>query len=111
MLLDTGAPITVFDRGVADALSIRIGNTGADTGMITMLGGDWPVQFESVDLSIGDALSWTARVAFVKSPALQMPFQGVLGSAGFFQRFVVIFNEYYGFFAIDSADEFEPVSL
>lgn len=70
-----------------------------------MLGGEWRVQFEDVDLSIGDDLAWAARVAFVMSPKLQMPFQGVLGSDGFFQKYAVTFNEYYGYFAIESPDD------
>jgi hypothetical protein len=103
-LLDTGAPVSVFDRGVADALGVRIGRTGAETGTIRMLGGEWRVQYETVDLDIGDGYGWPARVAFVKSPNLQMPFQGVLGSEGFFRRFAVTFNEYYGYFTIDTPD-------
>jgi hypothetical protein len=99
----------VFDRGVADALGIRVGRTGAETGTIRMLGGAWGVQFEDVDLSIaGDQESWSARVAFVTSPVLQMPFQGVLGSDGFFDRFVVTFAQYFGYFDVERAADVEP---
>lgn len=38
-LIDTGAPITVFDRGAADAVGVRFGYFGAETGMIRILGG------------------------------------------------------------------------
>lgn len=68
-LLDTGAPVTFFDRGVADALGVRMGQTGAQRARIKILGGEWDVQFEDVDLILGDA-SWPARPAFVRDPAL-----------------------------------------
>jgi hypothetical protein len=108
-LIDSGAPITVFDRGVADALNIRVGRTGAETGSIRILGGDWTVQFEVVDLSLiaDESVSWAARAAFVKSPDLQMPFQGLLGTDGFLDRFVVTFNKYYDYFLIEQPDNWE----
>jgi hypothetical protein len=102
-LVDTGAPITFFDRGVADALGIRIGRTGADTGWVRILGGHWQVQFEDVQVTLvadPDA-SWQARVAFVKDGGLQMPFQGVLGTEGFLDKFVVTFNKYYDYFLVE----------
>jgi hypothetical protein len=38
-LVDTGAPVTFFDRGVADALGVKIRPAGAERGMVTILGG------------------------------------------------------------------------
>lgn len=107
-LIDTGAPITVFDRGAADAVGVRIGNVGAETGTIRILGGHWSVQFEIVRLSLAADLeySWMARVAFVKSPELQMPFQGLLGTEGFLDKFAVTFNKYYDYFVLERPDEF-----
>jgi hypothetical protein len=108
-LVDTGAPITFFDRGVADALGVRIGQAGAEVGSMRILGGHWQVQFEDVDISLAadPDCSWPARVAFVKDPALQMPFQGVLGTQGFLDRFVVTFNKYYDYFLIERPAEWQ----
>lgn len=71
-LIDTGSPLTVFDRGVAEALVISIGSTGCETGYIALLGGRRKVQFEYVELSLPQypGLSWTARVAFVTDPRI-----------------------------------------
>lgn len=105
-LVDTGAPITVFDRGVADALGVRILPAGAELGTVRLLGGTWKVQFETVDLSLPDAagLTWTARVAFVLDQTLQMPFQGLLGTSGFLDKFAVNFNKYYDYFVVEAPD-------
>lgn len=105
-MVDTGAPVTFFDRGVADALNVRIRPAGAELGWVTILGGTWQVQYEDVDLSVPNTrgLAWTARVAFVLDKRLQMPFQGVLGSRGFLDRFAVMFNQYYDYFIIDAPD-------
>jgi hypothetical protein len=105
-LVDTGAPISIFDRGVADALGVRIRPAGAELGTVRLLGGSWQVQFEMVDLSLPGApgLGWTARVAFVLSQELQMPFQGLLGTAGFLDKFAVTFNRYYDYFIVEPPD-------
>jgi hypothetical protein len=107
-LIDSGAPITVFDRGAADAVGVRFGYAGARTGSIRILGGNWAVQFEEAHLSLAvDAeYSWRASVAFVKSPELQMPFQGVLGTEGFLDKFAVTFNKYYDYFVLERPDDF-----
>jgi hypothetical protein len=106
-LVDTGAPITLFDRGVADALGIRIRPAGAEHGWVTVLGGNWQIQYEDVDLAVpnNDGLAWTARVAFVLDQRLQMPFQGVLGSRGFLDQFAVTFNQYYDYFIVGRPDD------
>jgi hypothetical protein len=108
-LVDTGAPITFFDRGVADALGIRIGRTGADVGRTRILGGHWAIQFEVVELELpaDPGFTWPARVAFVKDPDFQMPFQGVLGTEGFLDKFVVTFNKYYDYFLIERPDDWQ----
>jgi hypothetical protein len=38
--------------------------------------------------------------------ALQMPFQGVLGTDGFLDKFAVTFNKYYDCFVIERPDDF-----
>ena len=107
-LIDTGAPITVFDRGAADAVGVRFGYFGAETGMIRILGGHWAAQFETVQLALtaDPEYSWTARAAFISSPDLQMPFQGLLGSEGFLDKFAVTFNKYYDYFVLERPDDF-----
>jgi len=108
-LVDTGAPITFFDRGAADAVGVRIGRAGADVGSVRILGGHWPVQFEQVRLTLvaDPESSWEAHVAFVKDPALQMPFQGVLGTEGFLDKFVVTFHKYYDYFLVERPTDWE----
>lgn len=107
-LIDTGAPVTVFDRGAADAIGVRFNYVGADTGAIRILGGHWQVQFEHVQLSLAvdHEYCWTARAAFVKSPELQMPFQGLLGTEGFLDKFAVTINKYYDYFVLERPDDF-----
>jgi len=107
-LIDTGAPITFFDNGAAQGLNIRLGRTGAETDHVRILGSTWKMQFETIELSIPGAeeLCWETRVAFACDPALQMPFQGVLGSRGFLERLAVTFNEYENYFVIEQSDSY-----
>lgn len=107
-LVDTGAPRTVFDRGTADAIGVRVNYFGAESVTIRIMGGSWLAQLETVELSLPDVPGprWTAQVAFIKDPAFQMPFQGVLGADGFLDRFAVTFNCYHNYFVIESADDF-----
>ncbi len=106
-LIDTGSPLTVFDRGAAEALCIRVRNAGANIGSIQLLGGTRSIQFEYVDLSLPSypGFSWSARVAFITDPRFQMAFQGILGSEGFLSHFVVTFNAYENFFLIERPDD------
>ncbi|MGO9292380.1 MAG: hypothetical protein ACLP52_00605 [Streptosporangiaceae bacterium] len=106
-LIDTGSPITIFDRGVAEALVISIGHVGCETGWIALLGGRRHIQFEYVDLCLPHypELSWTARVAFITDRTFQMPFQGILGREGFQDKFVVTFNAYENYFLIERPDD------
>ncbi len=36
-----------------------------------------------------------------KDPALRMPFQGVLGTEGFLDKFAVTFDKYYDYFVVE----------
>jgi len=105
--VDTGAPITFFDRGAGEAIGIRFGSSGAELGHIKIFGGTRPIQFEDVSLSLNEfpEVSWVARVGFVTDPGFQMPFQGVLGVQGFQDRFAVVFNAYYNYFVVHPADQ------
>lgn len=101
-LVDTGSPITLFDRGTADGLGIRVGNTGARHESVRIMGGSYRAQFELVSLSLPEAPgeSWEASIGFIMSPTFQMPFQGLLGTDGFLDRFVVTFNKYEEWFSL-----------
>lgn len=109
-LIDTGAPITFFDRGMADALAIRIG-FGA-TAEMKIFGGTWAVQFETIDIELVAApeFRWSARVAFVRSPELKMPFQGVLGTDGFLDRHLVCFDKSRDYFTVEDAGASDEVA-
>jgi hypothetical protein len=106
-LIDTGSPITIFDRGAADALGVRMGRTGAEVGTVALLGGLRSVQSEYVELSLPAAQGhdWTARVAFVRDQAFQMAFQGILGTEGFLDKYAVTFNKYYDYFVVQPPDD------
>lgn len=105
-LIDTGSPITVFDYGSAEALVVRLGNAGAKTGVVALLGARRPVQFEYVDLSLVDdpSVAWTAEIAFITDQNFVMPFQGLLGTNGFLDKFAVTFNKYYEYFLLQQPD-------
>lgn len=107
-LVDTGSPATLFDRGAADALGIRIGQAGAETGSAKLLGKHVSLQFEVIDLCLRlhPSVAWSARVGFIKDPTFQMAFQGILGTDGFLEKFAVTFNKYYDWFQVSPADEF-----
>lgn len=104
-LVDTGSPLTVFDYGTAEALGLRLGQSGHRAGKVDLLGKTRLVQFEYVDLALpgteGD--SWVADVAFIKQADFQMPFQGILGQRGFLDRHIVTFNYYAGYFELELA--------
>ena len=53
-LVDTGAPITFFDRGAGEAIGVRFGQAGAERGTIRIFGGTWHIQFEHVELTLAD---------------------------------------------------------
>ena len=110
-LIDTGAPITVFDYGTAEAHLVRIGNAGAQTGLVALLGANRLVQYEYVDLGVVDdpAVNWTARIAFITDKTFVMPFQGLLGTDGFLDKYAVTFNKYYEYFLLQSPDEADGV--
>lgn len=108
VLLDTGAPLTVVDRVVGDRLGVALGRKGAERTQIRLLGARCDVQFEHLDLTLGDE-TWSARVGILMGPALRMPFDGVLGSAGFFDRFVVTFAQYHDWIDVRHASNVPPV--
>lgn len=106
-LIDTGSPITVFDYASGEALLVRFGHAGAESGTIALLGSIRGVQFEDIDLCLLDdpSLYWTARVGFITDPQFVMPFQGLLGTQGFLDKWAVTFNKYYDYFVVQHPDE------
>lgn len=109
-LADTGATMTLLDRNVADRLGVEIGRKGAERTQLQVLGRLWDVQLEHVDLSlVGSGETWTAQIAFAMSHELRMPFDGLLGSHGFFDRFVVTFAQYHGWVQVEHASHVPPV--
>ena len=81
---------------------------GARMTTVRLMGFSRPAQIETVDFSLPDlpGFNWTADVAFIKDPEVRMPFQGVLGTEGFLDRFAVTFNRYHNYCVIETADEF-----
>jgi len=65
------------------------------------------LQFETVELSLAanPEQAWAAHVGFITDPTFQMPFQGLLGTEGFLDRWAVTFNKYYGYFEVQSPDD------
>jgi len=107
-LIDSGSPLTVFDRGVGEALGVQF-NFHGPRGTVALLGETRHVQFEYVDLSLPGypGHSWEARVAFIIDRTFQMPFQGILGAEGFLNKFVVTFHAYENFFLVEHPDDWE----
>jgi hypothetical protein len=106
-LIDTGAPFTLFDRGSGEALGIDFSRRGARTTRHRIAGGDYTAQMESVTIHLepfGD-LWWESEVGFFVED-WGMPFQGILGHAGFLDRWVVSFNYYDNYFIVEERDAF-----
>jgi hypothetical protein len=109
-LVDSGAPVTIFDRGVADALTIQIGHASARYGKLDLLGvKDLPAQIEYVQICLVDQPEywWDAEVAFITREDFQMPFQGILGSRGFLDHYMVTLDYYNNRFLVERPEDWE----
>jgi hypothetical protein len=110
-LIDTGAPVTVFQRGVGDMLEIDFPELGepGDTKVI-LFNREWPAVTRTVALTLPpfDDLGWMAQVRFVIDEGL--PF-GLLGYEGFLSQWVVTFNAYRGYTIVESLGSFEERPL
>jgi hypothetical protein len=105
-LIDTGAPVTVFPRGVGDALDINFPDDGDDGDeIIILMGHDWPCVLQTVSLLLPpfEDLGWEAPVRFVLEEGL--PF-GLLGYEGFLNRWAVSFNAYAGYTVVETNESF-----
>jgi hypothetical protein len=105
-LIDSCSPLTIFDRGVAEALVVNF-RYDADRGSTALLGQKRIVQFEYVELALPGypGHGWEARVAFITDRTFQMPFQGILGAEGFLHKFVVTFHAGENFFLVEHPDD------
>lgn len=105
--MDTGAPRTVFPRGIGDILGLEFPHLASQAPTrITLMGRTWPAITETVNLSLppfGD-LGWEAEVDFVLEEGL--PF-ALLGYEGFLNRWAVSVDGYHGYFVVEPAEEFD----
>lgn len=106
-LIDTGAPITVFDHATGRALLVRWNHAGAEFDTIALMGTTHVVQYEYIDLCLQaePTFHWTAKVGFLMTPSFVMPFQGLLGNDGFLDKWAVTFNKYYEYIYLQRPDE------
>ncbi|HWL36829.1 MAG TPA: aspartyl protease family protein [Frankiaceae bacterium] len=105
-LIDTGSPRTLFGRGVADMLGIDLAS-GPAASTALMLGGRWDVDLHYVTLTLPpfNDISWETEVDFFRD-ALELPFEGLLGTQGFLDHWVVSFDYYGSQFVVEERESF-----
>lgn len=106
-LVDTGAPVCVFPRGVGDLLGLDFPEYPSDASdKVQLMGRVWPAVSANVELMLKPFVddAWSADVLFVLDDGL--PF-GLLGYAGFLNRWAVGVNGYLGYFIVESVDDFD----
>lgn len=106
-LIDTGAPRTVFGRAVAEAVGLEVGRPDAATITVQMLGRPWRAEAHVVGLTLPpfDDIAWETEALFLRDH-VDLPFEGLLGTIGFLDRWVVTFNYYDGQFIVEERDSF-----
>ena len=84
-------------------------HTGATYGHIKLLGSQQRIQVECVHLSLPGhpEYEWETDVAFIMDPEFQMPFQGILGSKGFLDRYAVTLDFYNNRFVVERPADWE----
>jgi len=107
-LIDTGAPVTIFDLAVAEPLGIRLGQPGVPVEPVTILGGTHKAERHLVTLTLPpfQGMSWETEVLFLREE-LDVAFAGLLGTVGFLDRWVVSFNYYDNYFVVEERDSFQ----
>jgi hypothetical protein len=106
-LIDTGAPRTVFPRGIGEIIGIDFPEEGGVGDVnIDLMNHRWPAVTRNVDLLLRpfEDLGWSAEVDFVLEEGL--PF-GLLGYEGFLNRWAVSFNAYSGYFVVESVEDLD----
>lgn len=106
-LIDTGAPVTLFDSAIAEALGVRLGQPGAQVEEVFLLGKSRLAERAMVHLTLPpfDDVSWETEVLFLRDE-LDLAFAGLLGTVGFLDRWVVSFNYYDSYFVVEERDSF-----
>jgi hypothetical protein len=107
VLIDTGAPFTLFAQGVGDALGVDW-DRDARRAEHTIGGGQHAAQLEHVRLTLPpfEDLSWETEVGFFVDD-WTMPFAGVLGHEGFLDRWAVSFNYSQNYFVVEEPGAFQ----
>lgn len=107
-LLDSGAPFTLFDRSTGDAVGVDFSRGAARRERFRVAGDDRIAQMEAVELVIPvgpfESFKWSVEVGFFLED-WGMPFAGLLGQDGFFDRWVVSFD-YPRSFVIEARESF-----
>jgi hypothetical protein len=105
-LIDTGAPLTIFDRGTAEALGVDFEKVPRTIERHKIGGATREAQVERVKLTIKpfNDLTWETDVAFLIEE-WDMPF-AVLGTQGFLDRWVVTFNAGANYFVVEEPSSF-----
>jgi hypothetical protein len=106
-LIDTGAPLTIFDRGAADALAVDFEKVPRKMERHKIGGDTREAQVERVQLTVDRLpdLTWETEVGFLVED-WGMPFAGVLGVEGFLNRWVVTFNACENYFVVEEPESF-----
>jgi hypothetical protein len=106
-LVDTGSPLCIFDRAIADALDVDMSPGRGLDRAIRVLGGSHTARLATVvfDLPPFEGLSWETDAVFLYEE-LDLSFAGLLGQQGFLDRWVVSFNYYDGYFVVEERDAF-----
>ena len=105
-LIDTGAPVTVFPRGVGDLVGIDFPPDGSEGDeSVMMLAHRWPCVVRTISLVLPpfEDLEWEAPVRFAMEEGL--PF-ALLGYEGFLNRWAVSFNAYRGYTVVETIESF-----
>ena len=100
VLIDTGAPFTLFAQGVGEALGVNW-DPNVRRAKHTIGGGQHVAQLETVRLTLPpfEELSWETDVGFLVN-GCELPLGGVLGHQGFLDRGEVSFNYYHSYFVL-----------
>jgi hypothetical protein len=115
VLADTGSPYTLFFGTASALLGVRFPDRPPETWSVKMLGDEYVAQVETVTLSLPPFdLKWTTKVGFLREPVPAGSFLGILGSRGFFDRWVVSFDYRAHRFYVEEPEGFHrrsPIGL
>lgn len=106
-LVDTGAPFTLFARGVGEALGVDFGSRTALRADHHIGGDVHEAQLEHVLITLPPfaEMSWETEIGFFVTE-WKMSFAGVLGHQGFLDRWAVSFNYSADYFVVEEPQVF-----